>query len=628
MCGIAGFIGCVSEEEAPGILNGFGKALHHRGPDHQGSYFERLSPSRALGFSQALLSIIGLPGEGVQPFRVEGGVLAFNGAIYNFSALREELKKRGREFRTQTDTEVLAVGLATEGISFLEKTRGMFAFAFWNEKTKKLWLGRDPYGVKPLYVARTPTSLLFASEYKAILPHVRHAELDEAAVFDYLRLRYVPGRATLFRDVRKVPPGTVMEIAALSMDTHEVTYFHEVAGDHAPNGDELFSLIEQAISRRAVADTEVAALLSGGIDSGLVCDILERSVKQLHTYTLGFPGHVSDESARASRISELLGTRNTIIPDAPSDIEQLSRVTYHLDDPYGDPIILALDRIFSFISGKQRVVVTGEGADEIFSGYVHHRVMGISERVPKSLMSMGAGFAGIFPHSLLHQLFPYAGKLSADDYRRALARLSRYAEKRSLAAFETIFFLFDDDDFTQSSLTNLRFGSETRPGLREVREWDIANWLPNSQLFKLDKIAMAWSIEAREPFVDSDLIQAVKQIPVRNHVHFTGDKPVLRAAVQGKVRLPAEVVSGRKSSFFQPFTADQQSGLREQIRERLEGNRRFLERFLRREVVERTIRAAGAGLLSQKQLFALGALTLWQERMLSLVGTGKKIHEA
>ena len=235
MCGIAGFIGRMGRDDAQAIAESMALSLNHRGPDHHGTFVEPISPEIFLGFSQTLLAIIGKPGEGIQPFKVPEGVLIFNGAIYNYISLREELIKSGRHFHTHTDTEVLAHGLAMEGPEFLSRLRGMFAFAFWHHKKRILWLGRDPFGVKPLYIVRNAEHVLFASEYKALLPYLPGVQTDETAIYDYLRLRYVPENATLFREIRKVAPGSVAEIKVDSLRSTERKYYVMDVPGHAPD---------------------------------------------------------------------------------------------------------------------------------------------------------------------------------------------------------------------------------------------------------------------------------------------------------------------------------------------------------------------------------------------------------
>lgn len=617
MCGVAGFFAKTSTTEAQAVLNSMVARLSHRGPDGTDTRVYPLQQG-VIGLGHALLSIIGGASDGRQPFEVAGGTLIFNGAIYNFLELRKELESKGHVFRTHTDTEVLAVGFAAEGTAFLAKARGMYAFAFWNSKTKILTLARDPFGVKPMYYYQNRDVLCFASEYKAILPHVRNLEITSAAVADYLCLRYVPGTSTMVEGIKKLPPGHVLEFDTAHSRTRLQRYFHLTPADHELNRDELFEALQTAVKRRSVADVEVGGLLSGGIDSAVACDLLERSVKGLHTYTLQTGDSRIDESGVAKEISERIGTLNTTIPPREPDIETLSRLAYHLDDPYGDPIILALDRIFSSISGRQRVVITGEGADEIFSGYVHHRAAGLLDRIPPTLLNSGVGVIRHLPDTIVRSLLPYAGKLSAADYRRAMNRLSRFSGSMTLSDFQSIFYLFDRSDLLVEN--SRAVANSTKPEkhgsmLSEVREWDLNHWLPDSQLFKLDKISMASSIEAREPYVDQDLLSAVMAIPQARHISLRRDKPVFRNFVRSRVRVGDEIVAGRKTSFFQPFDRRTSAGLPNAMREIVHGKREFLSRYVSTQALDEVLESSDPGLLAQKRLFALGMLVLWEERV-------------
>jgi asparagine synthase (glutamine-hydrolysing) len=621
MCGIAGFIAAVGHEHARSIAVNMAQTLRHRGPDRQDAEVLTLSNGRVLGLAHALLSIIGKPGEGTQPFHVDGGILLFNGAIYNFRELRSDLQRAGTIFRTSTDTEVLAQGLAQKGINFLQKTRGMYAFAFWDVKQRTLLLGRDPFGVKPLYYARTPRGLIFGSEYKAILPYLSRTNIDTGAVTDYLRFRYVPGEATLVKEIRKVKPGSVLVWKESDDSLTGTDYYLLPTAETAPSSTEVFERLRTAVERRSVADVEVAALLSGGIDSGVVCDLLSRSVKALHTYTLDVGDPKLDESSAAKKISESIGVVNVRISSDELSFADLSSLAYHMDDPYGDPIILALHRIFSSISGKQRVVVTGEGSDEIFSGYVHHRAMGLMDRIPSSLRSSSLRALHLVPAAVMRAILPYAEKMSREDYEHALKTVSSW-RTRKLSSFLSTFFLFDQRSLRHPDRSHAFPEIENAMSLESLRQWDLRNWLPDSQLFKLDKISMASSIEAREPFVDIDLIESINAVPSANHVSLWHDKPVLRKAVAGRLRLGNDVVNRRKTSFYQPFRGAHSNRISGQIQDCVLSNAAFLSDYLTDQAIRDTYSGNGYGLLGQKRRFSLGALALWNERVWSQRSSG------
>lgn len=612
MCGVAGFFARIDNQSGQEVLASMSSLLRHRGPDAQDRKLIDLGDGRKIGLAHSLLSIIGKPGEGRQPFEVPGGTLVFNGAIYNFAELREKLKSQGLQFRTSTDTEVLAQGLGFLGHEFLKDVRGMYAFAFWDSRKKRLLLARDPYGVKPLYIYHSAGVLGFASEYKALLPHIHNLSLREASVYDFLRYRYVPGRDTMYSNISKLPQGVVTEFDPYTGNILRHRYFEE--DPSRIRNTEIPEILDTAIRRRAVADVDVGALLSGGIDSGFVCDVLQKSVHSLHTYTLAMNDRNIDESEIAQKISEKIGSIHTTIHPKTVTVEDIGRMIYHLDDPYGDPIVIALDQIFSSISGKQRVIVTGEGADEIFSGYVHHRAAGFLDRVPRPLLSSFSLALNVTPTAMLRLLLPYAGKMSDYDFKQAIARLTRMIGSRDLASFQSIFYLFDDSSLNQTAADKAVVQSEPS-NLNSVRKWDYLNWLPDSQLFKLDKLSMASSIEAREPFVDQDLIAAVNALPPNSHFSVRRDKPIFRDSIKSKVRLPQEIVRSRKSSFFQPFDRTTTSTLAEDLADTIRSEKDFLESFVRGPVLADVLSSRDTGLLAQKRLFALGTLALWNSKV-------------
>jgi len=622
MCGLAGFLVPIGRETALSISESMTARLSHRGPDSSGNHLEALGQDFHLSLVHTLLRIIGKPGEGAQPFRVPEGILVFNGAIYNFQELKNHLSQQGRDFKTSTDTEVLAHGLALEGIPFLQRVRGMFAFAFWNNRRQILQLGRDPFGVKPLYLARLERGICFASEYKAILPHLDNATMDTPAINDYLKWRYTPGSHTLVSEIVKVAPGTVLEFDFRTNRLESLPYFRLNKPDQAPSPSEVFDLIKQAVARRGVADVGVAALLSGGIDSSIICDLLQSSVGNLETYTLSFSDESMNEAEHARAISHSIGVRNQIIPNTDYSWEQLERLAYHLDDPLGDPIIIALDKIFSFIKGQYRVIVTGEGADEIFSGYVHHRIMAVLEKAPRSMGVLGGSLMNRVPHEVLRQLFPYAARLHSNDYSEALRRVTSYTTKRTLASFLEIFSVFDESTLLHGAQTSLTNWGNYENTLEGLRAWDRQNWLCDSQLFKIDKIAMASSIEAREPFVDQDLIGAVSRLPSSAHFNFRQDKPILRAAVKGRLRIPPLRLSKRKSSFFQPLSDPGLSRLLTTCRAFIDEQRDFLAHFIAPVPLEHARSQDLVTVLDQKRLFVLVMLGLWEKKVFRLRGTG------
>ncbi len=368
----------------------------------------------------------------------------------------------------------------------------------------------------------------------------RDAQINLAAVNDYLTYRYTPGVHTLVTQIVKLLPGTVLEYDFRTNELKTVPYFDRKSAGHGPSSAELFDLIQQAIQRKRRRRCErPASLLSGGIDSSLVSDLLQNSIPSLETYTLSFSSSDMDESERAKAISRSIEVPNTTIPNTNYSWERLEELVYHLDDPYGDPIIIALDKIFSFIQGRHRVVVTGEGSDEIFSGYVHHRIMAALEKVPGWAGFGAAALIDHLPREILRWLFPYSARLRSSDYTEAVRRMGNHLKDRTLPSFLQIFSVFDRSTLKRPEDTSLNDWGNYENSIKGLRNWDVDHWLCDSQLFKLDKISMASSIEAREPFVDQDLVLAVDRLDPKTYIfRMREDKPALRDAVHGRLRIP------------------------------------------------------------------------------------------
>lgn len=615
MCGIAGIITPpkkIQSDAMHAIGESFCALLRHRGPDASQHRIVNLDSGHTVCFAHTLLSVMGEIEASIQPFENEEGILVFNGSIYNFQELGAALKRDGYTVDCSSDTSVLFTGFQNIGISFLDNIRGMFAFAYFSKKTQELFLVRDPIGVKPLYFAWNEGTFLFASEYKAILPYIHRSEIDPEAMYSYLQRRYVPGEQTLFKNIRKVPPGSYVHFNLHNAKIETKKYFDV---SQVQSSDDIYTQLKIAIERRSVASREVAALLSGGIDSSIVCDILEQCIPSLTTYTLQIQDY--DESAAAKEIAKALGVKNTVVPQKNFFIDDLSRLTYHLDDPYGDPIILALDTLFSTISKQHRIVVTGEGADELFSGYIHHRAINLFENLPQFLRKSARAASSILPLWLIRMLLPYSGRVEAYDLEIAYSRAVQFINDPSLNNFYNIFSTFSTNDI----LLGAPAGKLSQPAsLKTVRDYDIANWLPESQCFKLDKISMQYGVEAREPFLDVDLFATIFRIAPKMQMSYFKDKLLLRGAIAGKTRIPSPVVHSRKNSFFMPLQTQKNAALMKSCEEVVHGSSALLEQYVYKERIASLFDKTYPSLLNQKRLFSLASLALWHEKNKTYIG--------
>ena len=366
MCGFVGFTGECAEKSQ--VLSAMLKKIIHRGPDSQESY---LSDGIALGFAR--LSIIDLEG-GTQPILNEDGSMAlvFNGEIYNFQPLREELLAAGHQFKTHTDSEVLLHGYEEWGTELLRRLRGMFAFAIWDGKEQKLFGARDHFGIKPYYYARMGEAFLFGSEIKSFTPHPDfRLELNEERLPDYLTFSCVPGYDTMFRNVHKLPPGHYYEYQQGRLEIcryFQPSYEMDSSRPFESYVDEISKVFKESVQAHRISDVEVGCFLSSGVDSSFVAAELSK-LQKVKTYTIGFAEEKYSEAADARMLADEIGVENFEQRVSSEDyFASVGEVQYHLDEPLANPSANLLYFVSKRAAEDLKVVLSGEGADEMFGG--------------------------------------------------------------------------------------------------------------------------------------------------------------------------------------------------------------------------------------------------------------------
>ncbi|HEU0016036.1 MAG TPA: asparagine synthase (glutamine-hydrolyzing), partial [Longimicrobium sp.] len=388
MCGIVG-IASARPAGDRALLERMRDTITHRGPDAAGEWWD--APG-GVCLAHRRLSILDLSPAGRQPMDGPGGTtIAYNGEIYNFAELRDELRARGREFRTRTDTEVLLAAYAEWGDACVERLRGMFAFALYDAPRRRLLLARDRAGEKPLFLHHAGGVLRFASELKALLADpALPRELDPEGLEFYLAYGYVPGGRSILRGVRKLPAGH-LAVYDVEADRLEVRAYWRLPPPPPPGApadaealaDELEALLLDSVRAQLVADVPVAVLLSGGLDSSLVTAMAARaSAEPVRTFTVSFPGHGAfDESAHARTVAGHFGTRHTELPLEPASVELLPMLARQYDEPIADSSMLPTYLVSRLVRGHATVALGGDGGDELFGGYTHYRWILKQERL-------------------------------------------------------------------------------------------------------------------------------------------------------------------------------------------------------------------------------------------------------
>jgi asparagine synthase (glutamine-hydrolysing) len=627
MCGIAGFAGF----EEPGLLRRMCDTILHRGPDGEG--FAHL-PEARISIGMRRLAIIDLV-TGDQPFvsddrRVH---LVFNGEIYNYVELRDELRRLGHTFRTRSDTEVVLRAFLEWGNDAWARLRGMFAIAIADMRPPEpqLLIVRDHVGMKPLYTLERDGCLLFASEIKALMVWRGFlGEVDLHSVSRYLALRYVPGPDCLFKGVQKLPPGHLM---VHQSGRSTVAAWYE-APTRAPQHDAIgpeeaavrFGTALRAATRRhMVSDVPLGAFLSGGVDSNtLVALMSEVSSRPVKTFTIAFPDFPSDDSRRAALTARALNTDHHPIACRAADFTALPDIIWSLDEPVGDAIIVPLYVLAREARREVKVVLSGEGADEILGGYMFHRKLlqmdRVRRRLPSWIWPIVQGLIARTPARILDRMFEYPGSLGEEGRRKIAAMIGRLGRNSLEQLYRASISLFDPDDIRAATAGALDPDAVRRDAQGAPDPFDrlvdvqFRDWLPDLILGKYDKLTMAHSLEGRVPFMDPDVIAAAAAIPPSRKIARTENKIPLRDFA--RTILPPEIADAPKEAFYIPLESYIQSTeMKDLLRHTLDPDRLRRRGLISSDWIARLTSApAGAGFLPLKRVFAIVALELWFER--------------
>lgn len=539
MCGIAGFISPARADAA--ALAPMLARIAHRGPDGQGTFVE--GPA-ALGHCR--LAIIDLQG-GAQPLYNEDKnfVVVFNGEIYNYRELTAELTALGHTFTTRTDTEVLLHGWEQWGRELLPRLRGMFAFALWDRRAQVLFCARDMFGIKPLYYCRCADgTLLFASEIKAFLDHPSfEKQLNTAQLPLYLSCQYSPGRDTFFAGVQKLLPGHFLEFSEGIVRTTRWVQPAFLPGDTPPAPDELEAVLRQSAEAHKIADVEVAGFLSGGVDSAYLTAL----ARPARTYTISYAEPKYDESFPARALARNLGLRNRVRCISPGEFwDAVPAVQYHMDEPMADAAAVALYFLNREAARDVKVVLSGEGADELFGGYNIYRDPFTARwynRLPPWLRGGLGAAASLLPPGPGVNFLVRRGLSLEERYFGPTALLTEREKRRLLPGYEG-----DGDPvcLTESSWDM----TEGQDPVTRMQQVDLQLWLAGDILLKADKMSMAHSLELRVPYLDKEVFALAAALPAAAKANARMTKIALRQAAART--LPPAAAARKKLGFPVP----------------------------------------------------------------------------
>jgi asparagine synthase (glutamine-hydrolysing) len=514
MCGIVGFTNHISN--ANKVIEDMMDRIRHRGPDAEGKYTDEYI---ALGHRR--LSIIDVSSSGDQPIFNEDGsmVIVFNGEIYNYKEIREKLVSAGHTFKTNTDTEVLIHGYEEYGEKLLSMLRGMFSFVIWDKNKRELFGARDFFGIKPMYYAVMGKTLMFGSEIKSFLAHPDFKkELNTTALGNYLTFQYSPTKETFFRNVYKLLPAHYFRYKDGKMEIKrywDVNFRPDDTPDLDQWVDRISDTFHDSVKAHKIADVEVGSFLSSGVDSSYVAAIADVD----KTFTVGFGSDEKyNEIGWAKNFSKAINKENTSKVISPEEYwGSLEKIQYHMDEPLADPSAVALYFVCNIASEKLKVVLSGEGADEIFGGYnVYSDPNGtFYDRLPRSFKRAVGSIAGKLPAKRGVNFFVRKGK---DVEERFIGNAYMFTpdERKALLRFPC-----DAPDPMAVTMPYFR-NVKGMDDVTKMQYLDLHMWMAGDILLKADKMSMANSLELRVPFLDKKVMELAEQIPTKYRV--THDK--------------------------------------------------------------------------------------------------------
>lgn len=548
MCGFVGYIPGTQEMDHNKVLNEMLNTITHRGPDNQSTYVDE---KMALGFAR--LSILDLRSAANQPFEAENVVLVFNGEIYNYREIRAELMELGFEFSTSSDTEVLLKGYLHFGEKIIDKLRGMFALMIWDKPKEKLVVARDPFGIKPLYYALLPDgTIIFGSEVKSFMKHPGFVKtLNKRALKPYLTFQYSVLDETFFEGVYRVKPGTYM-VLEKGEDIQNVAYFSREFKKQHKSYREYIEDIQKAVADSVelhrVSDVSVGSFLSGGIDSSYITSLL----KPQKSFTVGFEEYeeMFDETKLAVDLAGQIGVEiEQRYVNAQESFDVFPTIQWHMDEPHSDPSIIPLYFLNEMASKDVTVILSGEGADELFGGYEWYqpsKKLDTYRRLPEAVQHTAARLSNVLPPTNPYRKFVQKAVQPIEE--RFIGHALVWSEKDAHDILKEEYRIGPSvQEVVDPYYSNMDYQTETD----KMQALDMELWLPRAILLKADKMSMAHSIELRVPFLDKKVFETAKQLPENMRVDFGNSKVALRDAAIDN--LPEDWAKRKKLGFPVPI---------------------------------------------------------------------------
>src|SRR3989338_476610 len=558
MCGICGF-----NFEDKKLLKSMTNEIMHRGPDSEGHYTDK-----GISLGSRRLSIIDVSKAGNQPIYNEDKsvVLVFNGEIFNFRDIRKKLEKK-HSFMSNTDSEAIVHAYEEYGIECLNQFNGFWGFAIYDAKKKVLFLSRDRLGLKPLYYHYNGKKFVFASELKAILKDKSiQRTINPDALSYFLTYKYIPSDITIFNDIKKLEPG---HYALLDLKSGKLSirqYWDIPLGEHSTNEkaaeESIIKLLKDSVHKRLVSDVPLGIYLSGGIDSSSIVAMASNFSNDIKTYSLAFAhDKVGNELQYAKKVSDYFGTRHKEITIDTDIVKDLPRIVWHLDEPMSDPAAVPVYYLSREAKKSVTVILTGDGADELFAGYDQYKFMALGYKMrnmPRLVKKIVPGSARLIPKPLLDKIYRYSSATGAEIFNR-LGKMVIDIKNNKAKAYTDVLGIFDDEE--KKHLLPFEFDSHygeinkkffsRRDFITQLTYFDAKNYLAEDLLMKPDKMCMASSIEARVPYLDYRLVEYSFGIPSSLKLRGSTTKYILKKALRN--HLPRDIIHRKKQPFHLPL---------------------------------------------------------------------------
>jgi len=625
MCGIVG--AKTRKPIEPATAEKMVEAIAHRGPDAKG---QRALAHDLVFFGHRRLSIIDLTERGAQPMQVthEGKdyTITYNGEVYNHNEIKNELESLGHIFSSDSDTEVVLRAYIEWGEKSMERFHGMFAYGIWDHAREELFVCRDRFGVKPLYYTQKDGEFLFASDLRSLRAHpLVSSELDRQAISSFFQFGYVPGPLSIFKDVKKLQPGKTMRIArdgSSSMKTYwsPASVFKNTQERDVTEEvmlEELEQTLKKSFERRLVADVDVGVFLSGGVDSSLVCALLQQDPnRQLKTFTIGFDEEDVDESFYARKVAEALGTEHHEFFLSADDISaELGEYIRAFDEPFGDSSGIPTYILSKMTRPHVKVALTGDGGDELFAGYSKYeglmRIRAMS-MVTRTLLRFFLTVLGPNVMARLVAMLPGKSYTNLSAKLRKLKHvLAVHSPEEQITAAATYWSTDERSDLLVNHDEPPKGTRQTEGSLLDQMQlWDMRQYLPDDILTKSDRATMAVGLEGREPFLDQDVLSFVASIPRALRERSIGSKWMLKRILSKY--LDPDLFERPKAGFVPPLRTWLKVLLEKHQDELF--NKEFIQKqgLFRPEVVEDLISDFHAGKsIGHERLWLLVTFQLW-----------------